>query len=52
MRDLMGRESAGLTELPMGGEGARTPEKVDSPNKIGMFLVTSNHVLILIFYNC
>ena len=50
--DQMGRESTGLAELPMGGEGARTPEKVDSPNKIGMFLVTSNHVLILIFYNC
>ena len=33
MRDLMGRESAGLTELPMGGEGARTLEKMDSPNK-------------------
>ena len=47
--DLMGRESTGLAELPMGGEGARTPEKVDSPNKIAMFLVTSIHVLILIF---
>ena len=33
MGDLIGRESAGLAELPMGGEGDRTPEKVDSPNK-------------------
>ena len=47
--DLMGRESTGLAELPMGGEGARNPEKMDSPNKIGMFLVTSIHVFILIF---
>ena len=47
--DLMGRESTGLAELPMGGEGARTPEKMDSPNKIGMFLVTLIHVFILIF---
>ena len=35
-----------------GGEGARTPEKMDSPNKIGMFLVTPIHVFILIFYDC
>lgn len=27
--DLMGRESTGLAELPMGGEGARNPEKMD-----------------------
>lgn len=47
--DLMGRESTGLVELPMGGEGARTLEKMDSSNKIGMFLVTSIHVFILIF---
>ena len=46
--DLMGRESTGLAELPIGGDGARTLEKMDSPSKIGMFLVTSIHVLILI----
>ena len=51
MGDLIGREGAGLAEcrVPMGGKGARTPEKMDSPNKVGMFLVTSIHVFILIF---
>ena len=27
--DLMGRQSTGLAELPVSGEGAKNPEKMD-----------------------